>query len=136
MASLHWEILITPLSQFPLTLRQTQKWMPSFITVSDYEYYCADWDGLCDHLRDVHGRIFKLGTPATTSEFCKWVQVGIDVYFPHCKYQLKPHSSSWFSSACAATTAQKNSFFCLHQKNKSSESKGNFRQTSFVARGL
>ena len=47
--SLHWEILIMLLSQFPLT--------------------------------------------AAASEFCEWVQVGIDVYR---KYQVKPYSSPWF----------------------------------------
>ena len=27
--------------------------------------------------------IFKLGDSAAASEFCEWVQVGIDVYIPH-----------------------------------------------------
>ena len=36
-----------------------------------YDYSCAAWDGLRDHLRDV---------PCAASEFCEWVQVGIDVY--------------------------------------------------------
>ena len=31
---------------------------------------------------------------AAASEFCKWVQAGIDAYIPHRKYQVKPHSSS------------------------------------------
>ena len=45
-----------------------------------YDYSCADWDGLRDHLRDVPWEdIFKLGASAA-SEFCEWVQVGIDVY--------------------------------------------------------
>ena len=35
-------------------------------------------------------------------EFGDWVQVGIDVYIPHHKYQVKLHSSPWFSAACAA----------------------------------
>ena len=49
-----------------------------------YEYSCADWDGLCDHLRDNPWEdIFKLGASAAASEFCEWVQVGIDVYIPH-----------------------------------------------------
>ena len=26
---------------------------------------------------------------------------GIDVYIPHRKYQVRPHSSPWFSAACA-----------------------------------
>ena len=43
-----------------------------------YDYSHADWDGLRDHLRDVPWEnIFKLG--ASASEFCEWVQVGIDV---------------------------------------------------------
>ena len=68
-----------------------------------YEYSHADWDGLCDYLRDVPWEdIFKLGASAAASEFCEWVQVGIDVYIPHRKYQVKPHSSPWFSAGCAA----------------------------------
>ena len=54
----------------------------------------ADWDSLCDHLRDVPWEdIFKLSASAATSEFYEWVQVGIDVYISHRKYQVKPHSS-------------------------------------------
>ena len=46
-----------------------------------YDYSCAHWDGLHDHLRDVPWEdIFKLCSSATASEFCEWVQVGIDVY--------------------------------------------------------
>ena len=96
-----------------------------------YDYSCADWDGLCDHLRDAPWEdIFKLGASATASEFCEWVQVGIDVYIPHRKYQVKPHSSPWFSAACAAAIVHRNHFFCLYQKDKSSESKVKFRQAS------
>ena len=54
-----------------------------------YDYSHADWDGLRDHLRDVPWEdIFKLGASAAASEFCEWVQVGIDVYIPHRKYQF------------------------------------------------
>ena len=89
-----------------------------------YDYSCADWDGLRDHLRDVPWEdIFKLGASAAASEFCEWVQVGIDVYIPHRKYQVKPHSSPWFSAACAAAIAHRNHFFRFYQKDKSSESK-------------
>ena len=64
------------------------------------DYFCADWDGLCDHLRDVPLEgIFKLIASAAASEFCVWFQCGIDVYIPHCKYQVKPHSSEWFLAA-------------------------------------
>ena len=46
--------------------------------------------------------IFKLGASAAACEFGEWVQVGIDLHIPHRKYQVKPHSSPWFSTACAA----------------------------------
>ena len=46
----------------------------------------------CDHLRDVPWEdAFKLSASGTASEFCEWNQVGIDVYIPHRKYQVKPH---------------------------------------------
>ena len=81
-----------------------------------YDYSRADWDGLHDHLRDVPWEdIFKLSASAAASEFCGWVQVGIDVYILHCKYQVKPHSSPWFSVACAAAIVHGNHFFCLYQ---------------------
>ena len=57
---------------------------------------------------------------AAASKFCEWIQVGIDVCIPHCKYHVKPHSSVWFSSYAIV---HRNHFFCLYQKNKSSESK-------------
>ena len=61
------------------------------------DYSCADWDSLHNHLRGVPWKdIFKLCVSAAASEFCEWVQVGIDVYIPHRKYQVKPHSSLWF----------------------------------------
>ena len=49
--SLHWEILIMLLSQFPLTFHQTQQNAP-FHCIA-YDYFRTDWDVLCDHLRDV-----------------------------------------------------------------------------------
>ena len=52
------------------------------------------------------------------------------MYIPLCKYQVKPHSSHWFSAACAAAIVHRNHFSCLYQKNKSSESKVKFRQAS------
>ena len=96
-----------------------------------YDYSRADWDSLCDHLRDVPWEdFFELSASAAASEFCEWVQVGIDVYIPHRKYQVKPHSSLWFSAACAAAIIHINHFFRSYQQNKSSESKVKFRQAS------
>ena len=57
-----------------------------------YDYSRADWNGLHNHLRDVPWKdIFKLGASAAASEFCEWIQVGIDVYILHRKYKVKPH---------------------------------------------
>ena len=95
-----------------------------------YDYSRADWDALRDHLRDVPWEdIFKLGASAAASEFCEWVQVGIDAYIPHRKYQVKPHLSQWFSAACAAAIVHRNPFFRLYQREKS-DSKVKFRQAS------
>ena len=65
---------------------------------------------------------------AAASEFCDWVHVGIEVYIPPTKYQVKPYSSPWFSAACAAAIVHVNHCFRLYQQNKCSESNGKFRQ--------
>ena len=49
---------------------------------------------------------------------------------PHYKYQVKPHSSPWFSAASAAAAVYRSHFFYLYQQNKSSESKVKFSQAS------
>ena len=74
--------------------------------------------------------IFKLCSSAAARKFCEWLQVRIDVYIPHRKYQVKLHSSAWFSAACAAGIAHRNHFFPLYQREKSSESKVKLRQAS------
>ena len=80
-----------------------------------YDYSRADRDGLRDHLRDVPWEdIFKLSASPAASKFCEWAQVGIDVYIPHRKYQVKPHSSPWFSAACATAIVHGNHYFCLY----------------------
>ena len=119
-------VVVSVSIDFPITSKQDA----TFHGVA-CDYSCADWDNLCDHLRDVLWEdIFKLSASAAASEFFEWVQVGIDVYVPHRKYQAKPHSSPRFSAACAAAIGitlfvctNRNHFFCLYQQNKSSESK-------------
>ena len=99
--SLHWEIIIMLLSQFSLTFHET----PNECPLSSHSL----WLFLC-WLVFLWECIFKLNASAA-NEFCVWVQVGIDVYIPHCKYQVKPHSSPWFSAACAAAIVHRNHFF-------------------------
>ena len=68
--------------------------MYSIITKTAVYGSYVDWDSLHDHLRDAPQEdIFKLSASATATEFCEWVQGGIDVYILYYKYQVKPHSS-------------------------------------------
>ena len=68
---------------FPSNLKQN-----ALFQCIAYDYSHAHWDSLHDHLEDVPWQdIFKLSSSAAAaSEFCKWVQVGIDVCIPHYKY--------------------------------------------------
>ena len=61
-----------------------------------YDYSSSDWDDPRDHLRNVPWEdIFKLGASVLLLvNFVNGFKVGIDVYIPHHKYQVKPHSSS------------------------------------------
>ena len=113
-----------------MDFRSYSQWDALFHRIA-YDYSRADWDGLRDHLWNVPREdVFKLSASAAASEFFEWVLVGIDVYIPHGKYQVKPHSSAWFSAACTAALVHRNRFFLLYQKDKSSESKVKFRQAS------
>ena len=48
------------------------QWDASFHHIA-YDYSHADWDSLCDHLREVPWEdIFKLSASAAASEFCEW----------------------------------------------------------------
>ena len=94
------------------------QWYAPFYRMA-YDYSRADWGGLCDHSRDVPWEdIFKLGACAAASEFCEWIQVGVDVYIPHRNYQVNLHSSPWFSAGTAAVIVHRNHFFHLYQKSK------------------
>ena len=55
---------------------------------------------------------------------------GFRLEFMYISLKVKPHSSPWFSAACAAAIVHRNHFFRLYQKDKSSESKVKFRQAS------
>ena len=81
-----------------------------------------------DHLSDASSEdVFELSASGAASELSEWVQVEIDVDNPHRKYQVKPHSSLWFSAVCTAFIVHRNLFFQLYQQNKFSESKVKFR---------
>ena len=74
--------------------------------------------------------IFKLGDSDAVTEFCEWVQVGTDVYIPHRKWQVEPHSFPWFSVACVPAITHRSHFFCLYEQDKVSACKAKFMQAS------
>ena len=83
----------------------------------DYDYSHADWDSPRYHLREVPWEhISKLVASTAAAEFCEWVQVGMDIYLPHRKYQVKPHSSPWFSVTSDAAIDHRNHVFCVCQE--------------------
>ena len=96
-----------------------------------HDYTRADWDGFRDHLRDIPwDNIFERGVHYAATEFSEWVRLGMDVYVPHRKFQVRPHSSPWFTPACAAAIAHRNHYYNLYHRNNSDESKTLFRQAS------
>ena len=48
--------------------------------------------------------------------------MGIDVFIPSKKFQLKAHSQPWFTPACASAIAHRNHYFNLHSSTKTDES--------------
>ena len=69
--------------QFPINSKQDAL----FHRVA-YDYSRADWDSLCNHLRDVPWEdIFKLLLVNFVSGF------RLELYISHFKHQVKPHSS-------------------------------------------
>ena len=121
-----YHFVVSVFIDFPINSKQD-----ALFHCISYDYSHANWDAFCDHLRDVPWEnIFKPSASVAASEFCDLVQVGIDVYIPHCKYQVKLYSSPWLSAACAAAIVHRNHIFCLHQLNKSPKSKLKSRKAS------
>ena len=82
-----------------------------------YSYHAGDWDSFRDFLRDIpKDSIFSLNADECASELASWLQAGIDAFIPCRKFQAKPHSSPWFSPACAAAIAHRNHYFHLYHK--------------------
>ena len=70
MVSLHWEIMIILLSVF-IDFPSNSQWDALFYPIA-YDYSHADWDGLCDHLKDAPWEgVFRLSPSAAVSELCE-----------------------------------------------------------------
>ena len=92
-----------------------------------FSYASADWDGFRDYLRDVPWKsVFRCNANKASKEFSEWVQVGIDCFIPHRKFQMKPHSLPWFSPACAYAIAHRNHYFHQYHRSGSDENKALF----------
>ena len=79
-------VVVSVLIDFPINSKQDAP-----VHYIAYDYSRTDWDGVHDYFRDVQWEeIFRLSASTAASEFCELVQVGIDVYIPHRKYQVKP----------------------------------------------
>ena len=74
--------------------------------------------------------MIKLGASAAASRFFKCGFRNDLMNTSLTKYQVKPHSSPWFSDACAAAIVHRNHFIHLYQKDKCYESNIKFRQAS------
>ena len=62
-------VIVSVFFDFP----SNSQWDAPFHCIA-YDYSRADWDGLCDHLKDIPWEdIFKLGASAAANEFCEMV---------------------------------------------------------------
>ena len=92
-----------------------------------FSYHRGDWDNFRDLIRDLPlDYIFHLDTEKCAEEISSWLQVGIDAYIPSRKYQVKPHSTPWFSPAIAAAISHRNHFYHRYQRCSSEDNKSLF----------
>ena len=104
-----------PIASVSIDFPKNSKWNAPFHHIA-YDYSCADWNGLYDYLRDLPWEAtFKLSASAAASEFCEWVQVGIDVSSIIVPGQTSLISMA-FSCLCCCHTAivHRNHFFRLY----------------------
>ncbi|XP_065640981.1 uncharacterized protein LOC136073297 isoform X1 [Hydra vulgaris] len=89
-----------------------------------YYYPKADWDSFRDFLCDgPWADVFSLSADKCASYVTSWIQAGMEAFIPLRLFQVKPHSTPWFSLSCAAAISNRNHFFHLFQKNNSLENK-------------
>ena len=83
---LHCEILVILLSQFPLTFFQTQRGMPLFMVQFTT---ILVWIGIVFMIiREVHRMISLNSELLLVLLSLEWIQVGINVYIHHSKYNM------------------------------------------------
>ena len=60
------------------------------------------------------------------AEITSWIHSGINAFIPSKRFQVKPHSSPWFTPACAAAIAHRNHYFHIFHRDNSNENKHNY----------
>ncbi|XP_065680992.1 uncharacterized protein LOC136094820 [Hydra vulgaris] len=91
---------------------------------TSYNYLKADWDTFRDFLCDGPWiEIFRLPVGKCASYMTSWIQAGMEFFIPSRGFQVKPHSSLWFSSHCVAAIANRNHYFHIYQQNNSPENR-------------
>jgi len=91
---------------------------------TSYNYSKADWDSFRDFLRDGPWvEIFRFPADKCASYVTSWIQAGMESFIPSRRFQVKPHSSPWFSSHCAAAISNRNHYFHIYQQNNSPENR-------------
>lgn len=94
-----------------------------------FSYERGDWDSFRDFLRDVPWTdVFAHPAEKCAEEITSWLSSGISAFIPSRKFQVKPHSSPWFSPACAAAIAHRNHFFHQYQRDQSTANKDLFSE--------
>ena len=118
-------------SKFSLTILKTQKRRQLLIPLLMSIFVLTGTVLRRYHLSDVPREgIFKPGSSVDVTKFCEWSQISINRYIPHHNYQIKLHSSAWYSTVFTDVKVHINHFFCFHKQNKSFPSKVKFRQAS------
>ena len=91
---------------------------------TSYNYFQADWDSFRDFLRDGPWNVFfSLPAEDCASKVVSWISAGRDAFIPSRRFQVKPHSSPWFSPACAAAISHRNHYFHQYRRDNSFDNK-------------
>ena len=112
-----------------LTFHQTQTGCP-FHGIA-YDYSRADWDHLCDPLRDVSWEDISNSVLLLLVNFV--IGFKLELMYISLIVSIRPSltwESPWFSVVRAAAIVHRNHFFRLYQQNQSSEPKVKFIQAS------
>ena len=80
-------VVVSVSIDFPINSKQASP----FYRVT-YDYSRANWDGLCDHLRDFPSEdVFKLSTSAAASDFCEGGRFKFELMYISLILSIRSH---------------------------------------------